>query len=405
LNYATSNTTVGIGAPFLYNFARGNGDIRKEGSLSTIQPDKPAAPNLLSLITQKLIFYNPSLNLVQPAEGFKNPYALHYTLAIDRQLKNDYWVTLSYVGTSARKLLRVWNPGWGQSRNGVRFEGILSRGQFPLFWADLTQYKTLSSITSNVFVNRLLFEGTANSSYNSLQAELKRRYRGGLQFGWAFTYSHAIDDASDFFDTSGAFALPQNSRRRSERGSSSFDSRVRSATLFVWDLPWRKNHKLLGGWQLNGIHTAQTGQPFTVNTAIDWNTDGNLTDRLNNTVGLRTGPVDGDRRIRLAVAPGFDPSLLLPPNTRAEELANYRDGAVGRNTFRSSGIGNLDLAVVKGFALREDWTLRFRCEFFNILNRSHFGIPVRILEAPGFGESVTTTVPERTLQFALKLSF
>ncbi len=55
--------------------------------------------------------------------------------------------------------------------------------------------------------------------------------------------------------------------------------------------------------------------------------------------------------------------------------------------------------------MREDWTLRFRCEFFNILNRSHFGIPVRILEAPGFGESVTTTVPARTLQFALKLSF
>src|SRR5439155_24100087 len=51
------------------------------------------------------------------------------------------------------------------------------------------------------------------------------------------TWSHAIDDASDYFDSAGATALPQDSLLRSERGSSSFDGRFRSVSHFVWRLP------------------------------------------------------------------------------------------------------------------------------------------------------------------------
>ena len=138
-------------------------------------------------------------------------------------------------------------------------------------------------------ISRTFYESSASSSYNSLQIELRKHYSHRFQFRTAFTYSHAIDDVSDFFDTGGAFALPQNSLVRSERASSNFDVRFRSVTHFVRDFPrdWIFfGGKRFGGWQLAGIVTAQTGQPFTVNSAFDINRDGNFTDRLNTTTGL-----------------------------------------------------------------------------------------------------------------------
>ena len=151
------------------------------------------------------------------------------------------------------------------------------------------------------------------------------------------------------------------------------------------------------GWQITGVHTAQTGQPFTVTSAIDVNGDGNLTDRLDSTSGLLLGPVGGDRRVRLALAPGVTTSSLLAPP--------FQSGAVGRNTFRAGGLLQLDMAVVKAFALTERFTLRFRVEAFNLFNRAEFGTPVRILESAGFGSSVSTLTPARVLQAALKLQF
>jgi hypothetical protein len=230
------------------------------------------------------------------------------------------------------------------------------------------------------------FESSANSRYHSLQIEVSRKAARRLQFGTAFTYSHSIDDASDFFDTAGSFALPQNSFRSSERGSSGFDARLRSVTHLVWDLT--------RGWQVSGILTAQTGQPFTINSSIDVNRDGNLTDRLNNIEGLVVGETH-ERRV-----------VIRPTGKTAEMLATgANDGAVGRNTFSGPGIGALDLALLKSIRLSERHNAIVRVEAFNVFNRANFGVPVRILEAPAFGASTNTRIPARMLQIALKYSF
>ena len=154
--------------------------------------------------------------------------------------------------------------------------------------------------------------------------------------------------------------------------------------------------KWLGSWKLVGVFTSQSGQPYTVNTSIDVNRDGNLTDRIQN-VGLLLIGGGGDPRVQLRLAPGVSPLGLLAPDGQ--------DGAEGRNTFRAPGIISLDAALVKDFTFRERHAITFRMEGFNVLNRVNFGIPVRVLEAPGFGTSFNTTVPARTLQLALKYTF
>src|SRR5262249_32527069 len=109
----------------------------------------------------------------------------------------------------------------------------------------------------------MVIESSASSNYHSLQLSIKKRLSSGLQFGSSYTYSHAIDEVSDFFDTAGNFNLPQDDNDlRAERASAGFDIRHRSVTHFVYDLPFYKKSKLLGGWQAAGVLTLQTGQPF-----------------------------------------------------------------------------------------------------------------------------------------------
>jgi hypothetical protein len=171
-------------------------------------------------------------------------------------------------------------------------------------------------------------------------------------------------------------------------------------TYFIRDFPkdlFFSGPARLGGWQLAGIMTAQTGQPFTVNSAFDINRDGNLTDRLDNTAGLLQGSVAGDRSVQLSLAPGMNPLTLL--------AAAGRDGAVGRNTFRAPSQFSFDLAITKFYNFNDRVRFHARTEIFNLFNRTNFGIPVRILESPAFGKSTYTTTPPRTIQFVFKLLF
>src|SRR5262249_8583338 len=138
--------------------------------------------------------------------------------------------------------------------------------------------------------------------------------------------------------------------------------------------------------------TFQTGQPFTVNTSFDVNMDGNFTDRINTLNGLTIIDSTGQK-----LALNTNPVNLLAP------LGS--NGRIGRNFFRASGIAKTDLALTKNFSIRDGQFVVFRVEAFNIGNRTHFAIPVRILESPSFGKSVDTTLNSRQVQFGLKYVF
>jgi hypothetical protein len=266
---------------------------------------------------------------------------------------------------------------------------------FPGFSGVLRPPQSLR-VSNSFTVAPTLFQTSSSSTYHSLQLQVRKAYSGGLLFGSAFTYSHTIDDASDFFDTAGSYALPQNNLYPSERASSNFDVRLRIAAYGLWDLPIRSGHKALGGWKLAGVLMAEGGQPYTVNSSIDVNRDGNLTDRLQTTAGLLHGGA-GDSRVQLRIAPGVGVLDLVAPDGK--------DGAVGRNTFRAPPLVSLDASLTKSFIVRERHRLSLRWEAFNTINRVQFGIPTRILGAPGFGTATRTILPARQLQLGAKYSF
>src|SRR5205807_1788098 len=120
----------------------------------------------------------------------------------------------------------------------------------------------------------------------------------------------------------------------------------------------RALHSILKGLQLAGTGQLQTGQPFTVNSIFDVNLDGNLTDRLDNLNGLVT------------TGSGRQPLRLTTTNTASSLAPVGQDGRIGRNTFRAGNLIELDLSVVKNFALSEKQKLILRMDVFNFINRA-----------------------------------
>ena len=150
---------------------------------------------------------------------------------------------------------------------------------------------------------------------------------------------------------------------------------------------------LLGGLQIAGTGQFQTGQPFTVNSIFDVNLDGNLTDRLDNTNGIEVTGIDQQ------------PLRLTAANTATMLAPVGQDGRIGRNSFRAGKMLDLNLAVIKRFAFSSTQNLTLRADFLNFINRANFAVPVRLLEAPGFGRATDTIAPGRRILIALKYSF
>jgi hypothetical protein len=333
-----------------------------------------------------------ALAFTLPSKELNTPYVHEYSVSLERTFLDRYVVSLAYVGTNGRDLLRFRSPNGGQfvPLTIVRAGNIGTL--LSLFRNTQRPNPNLGAIS--------IFDNSSESSYNSFQASFQRRFNEGFGFQTAYTYSHAIDDVSDLFDISGAspFAQDEIGRKeglKAERASANFDVRHRFTFAGQYQLP--NKIRLLKGFQLSAILTLQTGQPFTVNSSLDINLDGNRTDRLNTLQGLILSD-SGLSRIKLAQGIKFTDLLARLI------LSSPQNGAIGRNTFRAAGIASLDLALEKKFVIKES-SLKLRLEAFNLFNRTHFAIPVRVLEAPSFGSSVATSLPARNLQIALRYSF
>ncbi|MBZ5586889.1 MAG: hypothetical protein LAQ30_32825, partial [Acidobacteriia bacterium] len=300
------------------------------GSLNRLRQTDPVA-----LLARDLIYNTVRLENVMPASGLQDPYSMQYGLTVERELFRDSVLSLAYVGTQGRNLLRMTEPDpYGPPMPYLLpFTGGLNGTAIPVFLGtNIVRENLSSSLFLTPTVARTFLETSGSSSYNSLQLDFRgRRAAGGLGYGAAFTWSHSIDNASDFFDTAGAPALPQDNLRNSERGSSGFDSRLRLAGHFIWEIP--AAGKFLRGWQLAGICAAQTGQPFTVNTVYDVNQDGVLTDRLDNTDGLNIGGADRRTALGFAPSPGLPAAQLL-------SAAERKLGATGCRTGLAPGASN-----------------------------------------------------------------
>lgn len=346
--------------------------------------------------TMGRVFASNALAFTLPEKKLHSPYAQQWHLTAEREVLKGYLLSIAYVGSKGTKLTRLTTPNLGKD--------VVPRIDFHDLAFPLPTVEVLSVLAPNrpnIFLGPYqIFENSASSIYHGLQIEARKRYGQNYQFTAAYTWSHAIDDVSDLFPIAGAPVIAQDSfNLRAERGDANFDIRQRFVASVLWDLPFYRHSssgvgRLFKNWQIASIFQMNTGQPFTLNLPVDANFDGNLTDRPSTTNGLIFLTAHGPRRIVLASGKQLTDFFTFGTN-----------GAVGRNTARGDNFIDLDLSVSRTFRFGETKGLTFRVEFFNTLNRANFGLPVRVMGAPGFGSAVDTVVPARTIVLVLKSAF
>ena len=167
---------------------------------------------------------------------------------------------------------------------------------------------------------------------------------------------------------------------------------------YVWELPFAKNWRgiagaVASGWNLEGIVTVASGNPFDVLESFDsQNNDGLLG---------TTAP----RAWSETFVTNKNPAQWFNVNAFAPSVYVY--GNSPRNPLVGPGTSNADLSLIKRFRMfyNENHTVQFRAEAFNALNKPQFANPDANLGDGAFGQVTSTKLPNREIQLALKYSF
>ncbi len=322
------------------------------------------------------------------------PYAQNWNFNIEQELSKGVGLQLGYVGSKGTKLVRL------RDANQADVNG--NRTNFPQYGA-VDQFATISS-----------------STYNALQATLRTRNWHGLSGFTGYTWSKSLDDASDGIDFNfSTVAFPQDSNNlRAEHGPSNFDTRQRFTAAFSYDLPRFSGPKrLMEGWQLNTIISAQSGRPVPIVSAND--TSGASFDQFPSPSNFHQRPnvVPGVNPINSNWASAPDSIGYLNGNAFVDPpLGTF--GNLGRNSIYGPHFWNADFAVTKNTQLYERLNLQLRAEFFNIFNHPNFALPNFFVVPGASQQGLITQTPDqaqtnpglggggpRVIQLGAKLTF
>jgi hypothetical protein len=316
------------------------------------------------------------------AVDFKDGYVQQWSFGIQYQLASDLMFDLSYVGSKGTNLDNI---AW------VNQGAVPGTPKAPYF-RPFPNFGTFLTTFSN-----------SNSNYHSLQLQAQKRFSKGLMLISSYTYSHSIDNSPGAGGGGSEQFFPQDPRNlRAERAHSDYDQRHRATFTGIYELPFGPGRpylnisgfagKLIGGWQIGGIWTLASGTPWTPRVSGDRSLTGGLTDRPNR---IRDGnlPVSQRRRERW-----FDTGAF--PIQPVGEFGNS-----GRNVIEGPGFNNFDFSLIKKTTITETVYVEFRAEFFNLFNRTNFGGPGIIANAPATFGVISSAFDPRILQFGLKVFF
>ena len=173
----------------------------------------------------------------------------------------------------------------------------------------------------------------------------------------------------------------------SDWGLSYYDRPNRTSITSVYELPFMRTQQgllghVIGGWQISGIYTMESGAPLNITNGVDADGIGGNYDRPNfnpsGTPGLRavpsttstTGYINGDTGASISASSAM--YIGLPACTST--VTPCPTGNLGRNTTRTPIFNNFDSDLTKIINITERMHLEFRAEFFNLFNHRQYGI-------------------------------
>jgi outer membrane receptor protein involved in Fe transport len=373
--YDTINSDViqNTSQPYRYTFT-----IPTPFSLTDPLRGQPAIPLTIDTTNPQFVGLQ---EIFYPDPTLRSPYIQQFNLNVQREIVQDLVVQVAYVGKIGRKLLMGVHTNPALFAPGATVANINNRRLVPGFG-------NLQNISSR-----------ANSTYHALQVEATKRLSNGFSVQGAYTFSKSLDQASAI---ALGGAVPNVFELSNQWGRSDFDARHVMALSWIWDLPgfvaspaavrW-----IAGGWQLNGLLTARTGQPLNIVTGQDNALSGTPNQRPNQ---VGNPHLSNDRPRSELVAAWFDRTAFANP-------ASGTYGNFGRNLLTGPANFSLNAGVFKSFPipLREGMRFEFRTEFFSLTNTPNFSNPNTSVSAGANMGRITSASGARVIQFAGKVLF
>ncbi len=360
-----------------------------------LQPRR-AAGGLATNLGQNVSFFNSDL---------RNPYVQRWQLAVQRGLPGQSIVEVSYVGNRAvrhrisRNLAALPNVYLSTSpeRDQATINYLSAAVPNPFYpllpgtsRASQTVARSVLLAPYPQFTGVTRDENQGYSWYHSMQARFERRFSAGFSARLSYTWSKLMEGRNYL---NAGDPMP-------EEVVASQDRTHRLTTMWVYELPFGRGRRLansaprgvsllISGWQVQGIYTAQSGEPLGFGNMIF---RGDLND-----VPLPESEKTVERWFN--VDAGFE-------RASGKQLAsNVRIASSRFNGIRADGVNNWDLSVIKNNQITEDIRIQLRAESMNALNHPQFMVPNTSPTSSAFGQVTSEWATPRVIQVALKLFF
>ncbi len=326
----------------------------------------------------------------------RNDYVQAYNVQVQQDLGGGTIFSVAYAGSAASHLpiarelnAAIFNPNFPKVGSCAAGSNTCNTNQRrPL-------YPALGSST--------LLEASGSSNYNSLQANIRHRFQNGLSLLANYTWSKAIDTASDTKTLTPTRTIPSDANY--DRGPANYDRRHVLNATSIYQIPFPFQNRLakavLGGWEHTLIYNFTGGIPFTIGSGQD--------NAFTGTPSQRAGVIQGSpiylgkRSTAATVLKYFNTAAFYQPG--GANIQAY--GNTGRNAYRGPNFENIDTGLLKTFPIHDQVSAIFRFEAFNVLNHTDLSIPSTTFTSGNFGQITSTQGGSnpRILQFALRIAF
>ena len=314
-----------------------------------------------------------SYGLFSVNPDFRSAYNWNYNLNLEEKLGPNVLASIGYVGSQGRKLLIIRDENQaalgsssltapaGSSMSSVQVQNETRPFGFAFYGP----------------INEIDSSGTSN--YNSLQATLKTRDMHGLTSQFSYTWAHGLDLMTQYRNT-----VPQNSfDLHADYGNMDYDVRNTFVSYLNYMVPRLPGPHWIGaGWQVNGLLTFRTGQPYTVYTGTDTSGTGEGEDRADQVSSVQY--LSHDITDHSGVANWISNSAFASPTNAF--------GTMRRNQLYGPGYKDVDFSVFKDGHITERVSAQFRVEIFNLFNFTNLAPPDDSLaDGDAFG-TITSTI-------------
>ncbi|MEO8592612.1 MAG: TonB-dependent receptor [Candidatus Solibacter sp.] len=368
----------------MYNMGQNTVPFSYQSAPTNVYLDKPNT-QWTTGATAAAPYFPANINSIDST--YKIPTAVQWSLGIQQQLRDNAVMTVTYVGNSN------FHQSQGRNINAIPEGDTTHR----LGVCGSTCGYTGAALNANLYrpyqgwgtISPM--EMAANSNYNSLQVTVRYTMWKNLSFNSSYTWSHALDiiDGEIFANVNNPF------NTRWDYGSAGFDRRHILVSSFMYDIPlFRKSSNkaakmMLGGWELSGIATFESGTPTSIGAGPDVLGLGGATGNRAN----QTAPVTYAK----TRTQWFSTSSFTKPNA-------LQWGTAARNNVVTPGRNNWNIALYKAFQFTERARFEFRAETFNTFNHTQFnGLSTGVTNTD-FGQLNGAFAP-RIFQLGAKLMF